>query len=87
MRGREIAAGHRSILLDFGGTDSIDSTALGAIVHLYRTITADRGDLALSGVCDTVRRLLAMTRLDRVFAIHATVDDAVATRQPLRTGG
>lgn len=72
-----IAEGHHHYVLDFAGTETIDSTALGAIIQLYKTVKTHDGDLRLACVGDGVRRVLAITRVDRVFSITATVDEAL----------
>ncbi len=64
-------------VFDFAGTETIDSTALGAIIQLYKTVKTHDGDLRLACVGDGVRRVLAITRVDRVFSITETVDEAL----------
>lgn len=73
-----IEEGRYRFVFDFAGTETIDSTALGAIIQLYKTVKTHDGDLRLACVGDGVRRVLAITRVDRVFSITATVDEAVA---------
>ncbi len=68
----------KKIVLDLKSTEIVDSTALGAIVRLHTSLQTGGGTLVLAGVGDGIRRVLVMTRLDRVFAIAADVDTAVA---------
>ena len=67
------------VVLDMKGTDIVDSTALGAIVKVHTSLEGAGGKLVLCGVGDGIRRVLTMTRLDRVFTITADVDAAVAS--------
>lgn len=67
-----------NLVLDFSKTQAIDSTALGAIVHALKKCRSEAGDLVLSGVGDGVRRVLAITRLDRVMALYDSSDLAAA---------
>ncbi len=74
-----IASGYRRVVLDFSSTEAIDSTALGALVQVYKSLTAAGGLLILTGVGDAVRRVLSITRLDSVFTLYATRAEAVAS--------
>lgn len=70
--------GDDRFILDLSSTEAIDSTALGAIVSLYKSLRVGEGDLLLAGMQEGVRRVLALTRLDRVFTLYANVTDAKA---------
>ncbi len=70
-------AGSKKVVLDLKGTEIVDSTALGAIVKVHTSLQTAGGSLVLAGVGDGIRRVLSMTRLDRVFTIVASVDAAV----------
>ncbi len=73
----EIDKDKRQIVLDLSHTEAIDSTALGAIVQIFKSLRARDGELSMAGVGDGVRRVLAITRIDRVFPLFATVEEAV----------
>lgn len=75
---RSIANTDYNLVLDLSQTQAIDSTALGAIVHVLKRCRAEAGDLVLAGVGDGVRRVLAITRLDRVMALYETSEEAAA---------
>ncbi len=72
-----MSSGSKKIVLDLKGTEIVDSTALGAIVKVHTSLQTSGGVLVLAGVGDGIRRVLSMTRLDRVFTIVASVDAAV----------
>ena len=74
-----VGCGSKQIVLDLKGTEVVDSTALGAIVKVHTSMQTTGGQLILAGVGDGIRRVLAMTRLDRVFTIVADVDAAVGS--------
>jgi anti-anti-sigma factor len=63
-------------VFDFSGTETIDSTALGAIIQLYKSVKSHDGDLRLFRVGDGVKRVLAITRIDRVFSLFDSLDEA-----------
>lgn len=73
---QELDAEHLKIVLDFEQTQAIDSTALGAIVQVFKTLRGRDGCLHLCAVGSGVRRVFAITRVDRVFAIFDTLDEA-----------
>jgi anti-anti-sigma factor len=72
-------ASSKKIVLDLKGTEIVDSTALGAIVKVHTSLQTTGGSLVLASVGDGIRRVLAMTRLDRVFTLAANVDAAVSS--------
>lgn len=65
------------VVLNFEKTEAIDSTALGAIVQVFKTLRARDGSLSLCNVGSGVRRVLAITRVDRVFPIYDTLPAAL----------
>ena len=79
------------VALDMSATQTVDSTALGAIVTIYKRLRARGDDLVLVDLGEGVRRVLALTRLDRVFSIvpslHSLDTPAAGARQSSVTGG
>lgn len=74
---RQIDAGHSQIILDLSKTEFLDSSGLGALVSAVKRL-GSRGTLAIAGAHGAVARLFTLTRMDRVFALHPSVDAAVA---------
>ncbi len=74
---KRIEAGHSRFVLDLGGVEFVDSSGLGAIVACLKRL-GPRGDLAIAGAKGAVSRLFTLTRMDKVFPLHDTVDAAVA---------
>jgi anti-sigma B factor antagonist len=73
-----IEEGRQAIVLDLSGVDFIDSSGLGALVGCLKRL-GQRGDLALAGAKKPVEKVLALTRMDKVFRIFKTTDEAVST--------
>lgn len=69
--------GNRRLLLDLSEVAFVDSTGLGAIVASFKQLGPD-GDLAICGAQDSVGSLFRLTRIDKVFRIFATPDEAIA---------
>ena len=55
----------------------IDSTGLSSLIHGMKRAREMNGDLRLSGLQQSVRMIFELTRLDKVFEIFITEDDAV----------
>lgn len=66
-------------IIDLSGVSFVDSSGLGALVALLKRV-GPSGSLVLAGVQPPVAKLLALTRLDRVFEVHPTL--AAAMRPP-----
>lgn len=80
----ELDVDHLHIILNFEETQAIDSTALGALVQVYKTLRAREGTLSLCHVGSGVKRVLAITRVDRIFKIYDNLSSALkaAATQP-----
>ena len=74
---RLIGLGRWQLVLNLHDTPYIDSTALGEIVQAYTTVTRKGGSLKLLHVPERVYRLLAITKLVRVFDVFEAETDAV----------
>jgi anti-sigma B factor antagonist len=73
-----VTRGGRDVIVDFTATEFLDSSIVGVLLHYLRELR-DRGG-ALVLVSDDRRILQPFTilGLDRVFTIHARLDDALA---------
>lgn len=67
----------RDVILDFSATDMVDSSALGAIVAVYKNISLTKRVLVLSSLNDTVRTLFELTQLQKIFVIEDSLDTAL----------
>jgi anti-sigma B factor antagonist len=77
----ELAGGGRSrIAVDLGGVEFMDSTGIGVLISGLKRCREAGGELALAAPRDPVRKVLAITGLDRVFPIHDSVGEATAGR-------
>lgn len=76
---RSLDAGERRILIDFSRTGYIDSSGLGALVSINKRIREAGGELRLSGLNEDLRSLFELTKLDTLFAIAETPQQALAS--------
>lgn len=67
------------VVLDFTEVPFMDSAALGSVVNAHVSYINNQRCLRLAGVSDRVAVLLKVTNVDRVFAIYATVSEALAS--------
>lgn len=73
---RHIAAGHDRLLVDLSEVAFCDSTGLGALVQVHRETVARGGWLRLAAPNADLRRILAITNLDRLLPVYDSVYDA-----------
>jgi anti-sigma B factor antagonist len=73
-----IRDGRQDIVLDLTAVDFMDSSGLGAVVGAYKQVRIGKGDLRIAGLQPVVRKVFELTRLDRVFRIFDSTDQAVA---------
>lgn len=69
-------AGSRDVLLQINELSLIDSAGLELLLWLSDEIAQRSGQLRLIGPDETVRKILEITRLERRFTIHDTVEAA-----------
>lgn len=71
------ADGTKNAVIDLGGVERMNSSGLGMLIGALTIVRNAGGDLRLANVHTRVIQLLTVTKLLGVFAIHATVDEAV----------
>ena len=71
--------GEHRLLIDFSRTGYIDSSGLGALVSISKEIREAGGELRLSGLNEDLRSLFELTKLDTLFAIAETPQQALAS--------
>jgi anti-sigma B factor antagonist len=65
------------VVLDLSQVEFVPSLALGTLVSLLKSLRQGGHRLLLAGLHPHVRATLAVTRLDKLFEIYPTVDDAL----------
>jgi anti-sigma B factor antagonist len=69
------------LLLNFKNVDHLSSAALGMLITLNKKVKEQNGDLKLSDINRQIFEVFKITRLNRVFDIHNTADEALAQFQ------
>jgi len=73
----ELEGGDRRFVIDFQQTGYIDSSGLGVLVSLSKKIREQGGELRLSGLNEDLRTLFELTKLDTLFRITDTKEEAL----------
>jgi anti-sigma B factor antagonist len=73
-----LAEGQRRFVVDFSRTGYIDSSGLGALVTISKQVREQGGDMRLAGLNEDLRALFELTKLDTLFAITDTAEQALA---------
>jgi anti-sigma B factor antagonist len=74
-----VGAGGYHIIVDMENVDFLDSTGLGVLVGGLKRVRAHDGSLQLVCTQERILKIFRITGLTKVFPIHASVDEAVAT--------
>ena len=75
----ELESGERKFLIDFANTGYIDSSGLGVLVSLSKKIREQGGELRLASLNEDLRTLFELTKLDTLFQISESRDDAMSS--------
>ena len=78
--GRADASGARTIILDFGDLEYMNSGGIGLLVTLLVRAQRRSQRLLAVGLNDHYRQILVLTRLDEAIGIHDTTEAALAAR-------
>lgn len=65
------------ILISFKDVDHLSSAALGTLIKLNQGIQAKHGQLRLADIDPQIYEVFQITRLNRLFEIHPTSDEAL----------
>ena len=74
-------SGHATVVVDMTRTHACDTAGLHVLVRAHRRALAQGGELRLVAPSPDVRRLFAVTGLDRVIRHFASLDEALAQTQ------
>jgi len=70
--------GAQQVVVDLEGVEFLDSTGLGVLIGGMKRLRGLDGDLSLVCTQPRILKVFEITGLNRAFAIHETVDAAVA---------
>lgn len=67
----------RDVLVDMARVAYIDSSGIASLVEAYQMARKNRNRFTLVSISQPAMRVLQLARLDKVFAIADTVEDAL----------
>lgn len=70
--------GGRKFIVDCTRTGYIDSSGLGALVSMSRKVRETGGEMRIAGLNEDLRSLFELTKLDTLFEILETPEQALA---------
>ena len=76
-----IDAGHTHVIVDLTHATFMDSTALGALIGAVKRLRVRDGTLVVASSQPSILRILEITGLDQVVAVHASREEAIAAVQ------
>ena len=65
------------VVMDLKHVSIITSLGIGGVIRALRTVKESGGDLKLSAVNASVKKVFDITKLNELIEIHETSDDAV----------
>ena len=65
------------LLISFANVDHLSSAALGALITINNKIRQKNGQLRLASIDPQIYEVFVITRLNKLFQIHESVDDAI----------
>lgn len=66
------------LLLNFRNVDHLSSAALGMLITLNKKVKEQNGALKLSDINRQIFEVFKITRLNKIFDIHDTADEAMS---------
>jgi anti-sigma B factor antagonist len=66
-------------LLDLRSVTYISSTGVGSLIKCYRSVLKQKGHVKLLSPSQSVRNILAISKLDGVFEIYSSESEALAS--------
>lgn len=67
-----------AVVVDLSHAPYFGSTLLGALIKLWRRLSHVKGRMVLCGISDFVEDLLRVTRLESIWPVYPSRDEALA---------
>lgn len=66
-----------NLIVDFTAVKFLTSSFLGYLIRLSKMVYESNGQLRLCGIEEKIQGIFKITRLDKIFDIHADIDMAI----------
>jgi len=67
------------LLISFANVDHLSSAALGTLITINKKVRNNSGQLRLAQIDPQIYEVFVITKLNKLFQIHDTVDQAIAS--------
>lgn len=71
------SAPNPKLIISFQGVEHLSSAALGALIAVNNQVRTRSGQLRLAHIDPQIYEVFTITRLNKLFSIHATADEAI----------
>ncbi len=72
-----IDKGSSKIIVNFAKVTYIDSSGLATLIEMMQRLKKDQGRMCLVQMSDKIKSLFEITKLDKLFAIYRTQEEAL----------
>lgn len=72
-----LESGHTQVVLDLAALETMNSSGLNLIIGMFTKARNSGGELSICCIPKKVRELLVMTRLDSIFKIYGSTEEAL----------
>lgn len=70
--------GKKAVVLDMSKVQFINSSGLGLLIGTVNALRSAGGTLKVAGASEKIRTLIKITKLEGLFELYSSVDEAVA---------
>ena len=74
---KPLITGQTRVVINMSQMKFVDSSGLGALISCLRDVTGEKGQLKLCAMTRSVRALFELMRMNRVFDIFESQEEAV----------
>lgn len=73
-------SGVKRLIIDLSQVEYCDSSGLSSLLFCERRMRENNGEIILTGVGDKILNLLKIVKLDSLFQIYPTVEEAISSK-------
>jgi anti-anti-sigma factor len=66
-----------NIIVDFSGVNYMNTAGIEVLISTMKLVRERGGDMCLAGLSQQVHKVFQITRLNDIFPIYDTVDNAI----------
>ena len=74
-----IAEGINHVIIDMTQVSYMDSSAFGVLLSALKNVKPSGGSVNLARCNASIEKILGLTKLDTIFVLHKTLEDAIAS--------